>query len=72
MDFLHGGEGGCGEQVAKFQADGDNKPYAKQYLQLESFPTILFFLANSSSVVKYQSEDREANALLGFVHSFNR
>ncbi|KAH8968907.1 hypothetical protein BDL97_02G007300 [Sphagnum fallax] len=46
--------------VAKFQADGDNKPYAKQYLQLESFPTILFFPANSSSVVKYQSEDREA------------
>jgi adenylyl-sulfate reductase (glutathione) len=72
MDFLHGGDGGCGEQVAKFQADGDNKPYAKQYLQLESFPTILFFPANSSSVVKYQSEDREANALLGFVHSFNR
>ena len=58
------------QQVGKFRADGDHKDFAKQFLQLESFPTILFFPKNSQSVVKYQSENREVEALLNFVYAF--
>ncbi|KAG0557895.1 hypothetical protein KC19_11G165100 [Ceratodon purpureus] len=56
--------------VGRFRADGDYKEYAKRYLQLEHFPTVLFFPKNSSNIVKYQSENREVDALLGFVHAF--
>lgn len=58
------------EQVGRFRADGDYKEYAKHYLQLESFPTILFFPKNSASIVKYQSDNREVESLLQFVYAF--
>lgn len=56
-------------QVAKFQADGDQKSYAQQQLQLQSFPTILFFPKNSTQIIKYPSENREVDALIGFVEA---
>nr|AAC49573.1 3'-phosphoadenosine 5'-phosphosulfate reductase [Arabidopsis thaliana] len=49
---------GSGIKVAKFRADGDQKEFAKQELQLGSFPTILVFPKNSSRPIKYPSEKR--------------
>ncbi|KZV37178.1 5'-adenylylsulfate reductase 3, chloroplastic [Dorcoceras hygrometricum] len=43
---------GSGVKIAKFRADGEEKPFAQQELQLGSFPTILFFPKNSSRPVK--------------------
>jgi len=55
--------------VGKFNADGDQKSYAKENLQLQSYPTVLFFPKNSSQIIKYPSENREVSALLGFVEA---
>lgn len=58
-----------GVQVGKFNADGAQKAYAKENLQLQSYPTVLFFPKNSSQIIKYPSENREVGALLGFVEA---
>lgn len=55
--------------VAKFNADGDQKAYAKENLKLQSYPTVLFFPKKSSQIIKYPSENREVSALLGFVEA---
>nr|QAA78880.1 APS reductase [Dioscorea esculenta] len=58
---------GSGVKVAKFRADGDQKPFAQQELQLGSFPTILFFPKHASRPIKYPSEKRDVDSLLGFI-----
>ncbi|KAK9224107.1 hypothetical protein WN944_012556 [Citrus x changshan-huyou] len=58
---------GNGVKVGKFRADGDQKEYAKQKLQLGSFPTILFFPKHSSKPIKYPSEKRDVDSLTAFV-----
>ncbi|PKA52585.1 5'-adenylylsulfate reductase 3, chloroplastic [Apostasia shenzhenica] len=58
---------GSGVKVAKFRADGDQKSFAKQELQLGSFPTILFFPKHASRPIKYFSERRDVDSLLAFV-----
>lgn len=55
--------------VGKFNADGAQKAYAKENLQLQSYPTVLFLPKNSSQIIKYPSENREVDALLGFVQA---
>ncbi|KVI09409.1 5'-adenylylsulfate reductase 1, chloroplastic-like [Cynara cardunculus var. scolymus] len=60
---------GSGVKVGKFQADGDQKAYAKQELQLGSFPTILFFPKHASRPIKYQSEKRDVESLMGFINA---
>lgn len=60
---------GSGVKVAKFRADGDQKPFAQQELQLGSFPTILFFPKYASRPVKYPSEKRDVDSLLAFVNA---
>ncbi|WOG89984.1 hypothetical protein DCAR_0209225 [Daucus carota subsp. sativus] len=60
---------GTGVKVAKFQADGDQKPFAERELQLGSFPTILFYPKHSSRAVKYPSEKRDVESLLAFVNT---
>nr|GMD11382.1 5'-adenylylsulfate reductase 3, chloroplastic-like [Ipomoea batatas] len=64
---LAGKLAGSGVKAAKFRADGDQKPFAQQELQLVSFPTILFFPKNSSRPIKYASEKRDTDSLLAFV-----
>ncbi|CAM6084185.1 unnamed protein product [Calypogeia fissa] len=56
--------------VAKFNADGDQKAFAKERLQLKSYPTILFLPKGTDVVVKYPSERRNVESLLAFVKSF--
>nr|AAZ75683.1 5'-adenylylsulfate reductase [Polygonatum pubescens] len=58
-----------GVKVAKFRADGDEKPFAQQELQLGSFPTILFFPKHASTHIKYPSEKRDVDSLLTFVNA---
>ncbi|KAI3795720.1 hypothetical protein L1987_38377 [Smallanthus sonchifolius] len=58
---------GSGMKVGKFRADGDEKAFAKQELQLGSFPTILFFPKHSSRPIKYSSEKRDVDSLMAFV-----
>nr|AAZ75685.1 5'-adenylylsulfate reductase [Polygonatum pubescens] len=58
---------GSGIKVAKFRADGDQKPFAQQELQLGSFPTILFFPRRASRPIKYPSEKRDVDSLLAFI-----
>ncbi|KAL9455693.1 hypothetical protein AB3S75_005003 [Citrus x aurantiifolia] len=58
---------GNGVKVGKFRADGDQKEYAKEKLQLGSFPTILFFPKHSSKLIKYPSEKRDVDSLMAFV-----
>ncbi|KAK8960531.1 hypothetical protein KSP40_PGU020850 [Platanthera guangdongensis] len=58
---------GSGVKVGKFRSDGDQKPFAKQELQLGSFPTILFFPKHGQRPVKYQSERRDVESLLAFI-----
>lgn len=58
-----------GVKVGKFRADGDQKEFAKQELQLESFPTILFFPKHSSKPIKYPSEKRDVDSLTAFVNA---
>ncbi|KAA8523665.1 hypothetical protein F0562_010088 [Nyssa sinensis] len=60
---------GSGVKVGKFRADGDQKAFAEQELQLGSFPTILFFPKNSSRPIKYPSEKRDVNSLMAFVNA---
>ncbi|KAG6480438.1 probable 5'-adenylylsulfate reductase 1, chloroplastic [Zingiber officinale] len=60
---------GSGIKVGKFQADGDQKPFAKEELQLKSFPTILFFPKTMSKPIKYPSEKRDVESLLAFVNA---
>uniref|UniRef100_A0A1J3HCZ6 adenylyl-sulfate reductase (glutathione) n=1 Tax=Noccaea caerulescens TaxID=107243 RepID=A0A1J3HCZ6_NOCCA len=59
---------GSGIKVAKFRADGDQKEFAKQELQLGSFPTILVFPKNSSRAIKYPSEKRDVDSLTSFLN----
>ena len=60
---------GTGVKVAKFRADGDQKTFAQQELQLGSFPTILFFPKHSSRPVKYPSEKRDVESLMAFINA---
>ncbi|KAJ4725112.1 5-adenylylsulfate reductase chloroplastic-like [Melia azedarach] len=60
---------GTGVKVGKFRADGDQKGFAKQELQLGSFPTILFFPRHSSKPIKYPSEKRDVDSLMAFVNA---
>lgn len=62
---------GSGTKVGKFRADGDQKAFAKQELQLGSFPTILFFPKHSSQPIKYPSEKRDVDSLLAFVKALH-
>lgn len=53
---------GSGVKVGKFNADGDRKEYAKQELQLGSFPTIILIsLKHASKPIKYTSEKRDVD-----------
>ncbi|XP_060175734.1 5'-adenylylsulfate reductase 3, chloroplastic-like [Lycium barbarum] len=61
--------GGSGVKVGKFRADGEQKTFAQQELQLGSFPTILFFPKHSSQPIKYPSEKRDVDSLLAFVNA---
>ncbi|KAD4982286.1 hypothetical protein E3N88_18957 [Mikania micrantha] len=56
-----------GMKVGKFRADGDEKAFAQQELQLGSFPTILFFPKHASKPIKYTSEKRDVDSLMAFV-----
>jgi adenylyl-sulfate reductase (glutathione) len=58
------------QQVAKFNADGDQKSFAKERLQMKSYPTILFLPQDTDVVIKYPSERRDVKSLLAFVKSF--
>uniref|UniRef100_A0A1D1XL14 adenylyl-sulfate reductase (glutathione) n=1 Tax=Anthurium amnicola TaxID=1678845 RepID=A0A1D1XL14_9ARAE len=58
-----------GVKVAKFRADGDQKPFAEKELQLGSFPTVLFFPRNTPKPIKYPSEKRDVDSLLAFVNA---
>lgn len=60
---------GSGIKVGKFRADGDEKEFAKQELQLGSFPTILLFPKHSSRPIKYPSEKRDVDSLMAFVNA---
>ncbi|KAJ9566175.1 hypothetical protein OSB04_002141 [Centaurea solstitialis] len=60
---------GNGVKVGKFRADGDQKAYAQQELQLGSFPTILFFPKHASRPIKYQSEKRDVESLMAFINA---
>ncbi|CAF2141441.1 unnamed protein product [Brassica napus] len=59
---------GSGVKVVKFRADGDQKEFAKQELQLGSFPTILVFPKNSSRPIKDPSEKRDVDSLTLFFN----
>ncbi|XP_056848804.1 5'-adenylylsulfate reductase 1, chloroplastic-like [Raphanus sativus] len=58
---------GSGIKVAKFRANGGQKEFAKQGLQLGSFPMILVFPKNSSRPIKYPSEKRDVDYLTSFL-----
>ncbi|CAB4275760.1 unnamed protein product [Prunus armeniaca] len=60
---------GSGVKVGKFRADGDQKEFAQNELQLGSFPTILFFPKHSSRPIKYPSEKRDVDSLLAFINA---
>jgi len=60
---------GSGIKVAKFRADGEQKPFAQAELQLQSFPTILLFPGRTAKPIKYPSEKRDVESLLAFVNS---
>ncbi|MED6218678.1 aspartic proteinase precursor [Stylosanthes scabra] len=60
---------GSGVKVGKFNADGDQKEFAKRELQLGSFPTILFFPKYSSRPIKYTSEKRDVDSLMAFINA---
>lgn len=60
---------GSGVKVGKFRADGEQKAFAQQELQLGSFPTILFFPKHSSKPIKYPTEKRDVDSLLVFVNA---
>ncbi|XP_062187178.1 probable 5'-adenylylsulfate reductase 1, chloroplastic [Phragmites australis] len=60
---------GSGVKVAKFRADGEQKPFAQAELQLQSFPTVLLFPSRTARPIKYPSEKRDVDSLLAFVNS---
>ncbi|KAF7114388.1 hypothetical protein RHSIM_RhsimUnG0089100 [Rhododendron simsii] len=60
---------GTGVKVGKFNADGDQKSFAQNELQLGSFPTILLFPKHSSRPIKYPSEKRDVDSLMAFVNA---
>ncbi|OIW13998.1 hypothetical protein TanjilG_09349 [Lupinus angustifolius] len=60
---------GSGVKVGKFRADGEQKEFAKNELELGSFPTILFFPKHSSRPIKYPSEKRDVDSLMAFVNA---
>ncbi|KAJ7967707.1 5-adenylylsulfate reductase chloroplastic-like [Quillaja saponaria] len=60
---------GSGVKVGKFQADGEQKEFAKRELELGSFPTILFFPKHSSRSIKFPSENRDVDSLMAFVNA---
>ncbi|WCJ20180.1 Adenosine 5'-phosphosulfate reductase [Euphorbia peplus] len=60
---------GSGVKVGKFRADGDQKEFAKQELQLGSFPSILFFPKFSSRPIKYPTEKRDVDSLMTFINA---
>ncbi|XAR65658.1 Adenylyl-sulfate reductase (thioredoxin) [Bertholletia excelsa] len=60
---------GTSVKVGKFRADGEQKPFAQQELQLGSFPTILFFPKHSSRPIKYPTEKRDVDSLMAFVNA---
>lgn len=60
---------GAGVKVAKFRADGEQKPFAQAELQLQSFPTVLLFPTRTARPIKYPSEKRDVDSLLAFVNS---
>ena len=60
---------GSGMKVAKFRADGEQKPFAQAELQLQSFPTVLLFPSRTARPIKYPSEKRDVDSLLAFVNS---
>lgn len=60
---------GSGVKVGKFRADGDQKEFAQQKLQLQTFPTVLFFPKFAAGPVKYPSEKRDVDSLLAFVNA---
>ncbi|KAK6917282.1 Thioredoxin domain [Dillenia turbinata] len=62
---------GTGVKVGKFRADGDQKAFAQQELQLGSFPTILFFPKHSTRPIKYPSEKRDVYSLMAFVNALS-
>lgn len=60
---------GSGVKVGKFNADGDQKAFAKLELQLGSYPTILFFPKHASRPIKYPSEKRDVDSLMAFINA---
>ncbi|KAL1567753.1 aspartic proteinase precursor [Salvia divinorum] len=60
---------GSGVKVAKFRADGEEKAFAQQQLQLGTFPTIVFFPKRSLRPIKYPSENRDVGSLMAFVNA---
>ena len=55
-------------RVAKLNADGDNKEWAKAALGLTTFPTIVLLpKGRAGKVVKYPSERRDADSLQMWV-----
>nr|AAW63052.1 adenosine 5'-phosphosulfate reductase 2 [Zea mays] len=61
--------GSGGVKVARFRADGEQKPFAQAELQLQSFPTVLLFPSRTARPIKYPSEKRDVDSLLAFVNS---
>ncbi|KAJ8632933.1 hypothetical protein MRB53_026269 [Persea americana] len=62
---------GSGIKVGKFQADGDQKAFAKNELQLGNFPTIPFFPKHASQPIKYPFEKHDVVSLLAFVKALH-
>ncbi|KAK9151720.1 hypothetical protein Syun_010029 [Stephania yunnanensis] len=60
---------GSAIKVGKFRADGEQKAFAQQELQLGSFPTILFFPKHSWHPIKYPSEKRDVDSLMAFINA---
>jgi hypothetical protein len=56
-------------QIGKFNAYGAQKAYTQENLQLLSYPTVHFFSKNRSQIIKYSSENRKVDALLGFLQA---
>ncbi|XP_061345480.1 5'-adenylylsulfate reductase 1, chloroplastic-like isoform X1 [Gastrolobium bilobum] len=60
---------GSGVKVGKFNADAEQKEFAKRELELGSYPTILFFPKHSSRPIKYPSENRDVDSLMAFINA---
>ena len=58
-----------GVDVVKFRADGDEKEWSKENLELKSFPTVLLFPEGRGGFVKLGSERRDPDSLNIFVES---